>query len=75
MILTDLKSYLSKIKTVSIYDLALRFNSDAIIVRDMLGHLIRKGCIRKVTKTSACGIKCSRCNILTTEIYEWVESS
>lgn len=74
MILTDLKLYLATVKSVSLFDLAQRFNVDALAVRDMLNLLIRKGIVCRKTKTSACGSICSKCDLSMVEIYEWVGS-
>lgn len=72
MILTDLKNYLASVQSVSLNDLAIRFNSDAQAIRAMLELLIRKGNIRRTKKTTACGSLCNKCDLHTTEIYEWI---
>lgn len=68
----DLKHYLATAKTASLLELAQRFNRDALVMRDMLSHLICKGLVRKTTKTPACGSSCSKCNLFSVEFYEWV---
>ncbi len=72
MILTEVKTYLATAKRASLSDLAQRFNTDALALRAMLNHLIRKGLIRKTTKTPACGSACHQCELFSIEIYEWV---
>lgn len=72
MILTDLKMHLATVKTVSLSELAQRFNADALAIREMLNHLIRKGIICRKIKTSACGNSCNKCELANVEIYEWI---
>lgn len=70
--LIDIKNYLQSIKVSNLFHLSTYFNMDPDILRDMLQHWERKGCIRKSGKTDNCGTKCSKCSPLLTEIYEWV---
>jgi FeoC like transcriptional regulator len=72
MLLSDLRNYLREHQSCSLVELTLRFDTAADILRDMLGVLIRKQQVRQCLKTPACGVKCSQCNVLETELYEWV---
>ncbi|TCS64347.1 FeoC-like transcriptional regulator [Varunaivibrio sulfuroxidans] len=71
MILSDLKSYLSKRKRAPIGDLVNRFDAEPDALRGMLDHFIRKGQARRLDSDGgACG-GCQKCAPLTVEIYEW----
>lgn len=70
--LLEIKKYLMQVKIASLSSLCIYFNRDADVLRGMLSHWIRKGCIRQCQKTSACGVKCVQCSPLVTEMYEWV---
>ncbi len=72
MSLLDIKHYLSRVKVASLANLSAYFNYDAEMLRNMLKHWERKGCVRKCMKTSACGSSCHQCSFATTELYEWV---
>ncbi len=74
MILTQLKSHLRLNQTASLFDMALRFNTEPNVIRDMLQLWINKGKVRKCMKTPQCGSKCSKCDPLLTEVYQWVET-
>jgi hypothetical protein len=75
MNLLEIKNYLMRVKVASLAHLCTYFNCDSELLRNMLGHWVRKGCVRKCEKTSACMAKCSmQCSPLKTEIYEWVMS-
>lgn len=73
--LLELKKYLMQVKISSLSSLCTYFNCDSESARGMLGHWIRKGCVRMCTKTPACGTKCVQCSPLKTEIYEWVSEA
>lgn len=72
MNLLDLKHYLTRVKIASLANLCSYFNCDSDLLRQMLGHWIRKGKVKQCKKTSNCGVKCTQCSTLVTEIYEWV---
>ncbi len=72
MLLQQIKQYLVARRIVSIMDLKREFNSDADILRDMLQLWIQKGQVRCLQKTPACGVRCTQCDPLFTEMYEWV---
>lgn len=73
MNLLEIKNYLMRVRIASLSSLCTYFNCDSVLLRNMLGHWIKKGCVKQCLKTSNCGTKCVQCNPLTTEIYEWVE--
>lgn len=70
---SELRLHLRLNRACNMYDLTVRFNTEAEIIRDMLQIWINKGCLRCSQKTDNCGSKCSKCHPLMTEIYEWVE--
>lgn len=72
MSLLEIKQYLMKVKITSLASISLYFNTDPDTLRQMLGHWIRKGCVRQCLKTPACGSSCGKCSPLITELYEWV---
>jgi len=73
MSLIEIKRYLSQTKLSSLNGLAKYFHCDPELMRCMLSHLLRKGCVRKSAKTPACGKKCGQCSVLEYEVYEWIE--
>lgn len=72
MSLLEIKNYLMRVKIASLTSLSSYFNCDSDILRNMLSHWVRKGCVRQCLKTPQCGTKCSQCAVPATEIYEWV---
>ncbi len=72
MLLQQVKQYLIQRRIVSLMDLKQEFKSDSDVLRDMLQLWIAKGKVRCLQKTSACGTRCTRCDPLFTELYEWV---
>lgn len=72
MSLLDLKNYFVRAKVASLSSLCVLFKMDPDVLRCMLDHWVRKGRIRKFTKTPACGGQCMKCSPVVTEIYEWV---
>jgi putative ferrous iron transport protein C len=72
MSLLEIKNYLMRVRIASLASLCAYFNCESEVLRGMLGHWIRKGCIRQGLKTAACGTKCGQCSVPVTEIYEWV---
>lgn len=75
MSLLEIKSYLMRVKMASLSSLCTYFNCDSELLRNMLGHWIRKGCVRKCEKKQGCGTKCTQCPVAATEMYEWVSVS
>lgn len=74
MNLLEIKNYLMRVKVASLASLSAYFNCDSDVLRNMLSHWVRKGCVRECIKASACGTKCAQCKVPTIEIYEWVFS-
>jgi putative ferrous iron transport protein C len=72
MSLLEIKKYLMQVKLTSLAGACAYFNAEPTLLRQMLGHWIRKGCIRQCMKTAACGSSCVKCSPELTEIYEWV---
>ena len=72
MSLIALKHYLVKTKFANLAGISHYFNSDPDVVRDMLSHWIRKGCVRQLPKNEMCGGRCIQCSPLMTEVYEWI---
>ena len=73
MNLLEIKSYLMRVKIASLANLCSYFNCDSELLRNMLNHWVRKGCVRKCAKDMSCASKCTmKCNSLKTEIYEWM---
>jgi putative ferrous iron transport protein C len=75
MNLLEIKNYVMQVKVASLSHLSAYFKCDAELLRNMLCHWTRKGCIRKTTKTPECGKSCGKCVPTVTEIYEWVLTS
>lgn len=72
MSLLDIKQHLMKVRITSLSSICVYFNAEPDVLRDMLGHWMRKGCVRQCTKNPACTTSCGKCSSLVTEIYEWV---
>lgn len=72
MILSDVRDYLAARGRAPLSDLVARFDVDAETVRAMLGHLIRKGRVRRIsTSEGGCG-SCCGCADKVPEVYEWL---
>lgn len=72
MILIELKNYLKQMRVMNVFDLSRQLNVAPEVVKDMVGHWVRKGCVRAVPKLPGCGSKCVKCNPWAMESYEWV---
>jgi hypothetical protein len=73
MSLLELKQHLMQSKITTLGNLAQYFHcDDPELLRSMLRHWVRKGCLRQFTKTPACGTRCAQCSDLDYEIYEWI---
>ena len=72
MNLLDIKKYLMEVKVASLSKLCAHFCCDSEVLRGMMGHWLRKGCIRQFTQSPDCGKTCMTCVKPTVEIYEWV---
>jgi putative ferrous iron transport protein C len=73
MTLVELKQYMMKVRITSLSSLSLYFNTDPLLLRQMLTHWVRKGCVKQCLKTPSCGTTCGKCSPIATEIYEWVK--
>ncbi len=71
MSLLELKQHLMQSKVTTLGKIAAHFHRDPELIRAMLGHWLRKGCLR-LFKTGACGVTCSNCRVSDEEIYEWL---
>ena len=72
MSLMEIKKYLMQVRITSLSSICVYFNAEPALLRQMLSHWIRKGCVRQCAKTPACGTSCGKCSPALTEIYEWV---
>lgn len=74
--LLEIKNYLMNVKIASLSSLCAYFNCDAQLLKHMLGHWIRKGCVRQCGLSNGCGKTCGGCKVGSgVEIYEWVSYS
>jgi hypothetical protein len=75
MLLQQIKAYLKQRHIVSLLDLKKEFGADSDVLRDMLNLWIQKGQVRCLQKTPACGTRCTNCDPLFTEMYEWISTT
>ena len=74
MNLLEIKNYLQQVKIASITKLCAHFNCDSDMLRNMMSHWMRKGCIRQFIQSSECGKTCGKCATPPAlEIYEWID--
>jgi putative ferrous iron transport protein C len=73
--LLDIKRYMQQVKMASLKGLSLHFNREPQLLRQLLQVWMRKGCIKQCKRTDRCGTSCGKCDVLLTEIYEWVSCS
>ncbi|MEO8402429.1 MAG: FeoC-like transcriptional regulator [Gammaproteobacteria bacterium] len=73
MNLIEIKNYLMRVRIASLSSLCVYFNCDSDLLRCMLSHWTKKGCVRKFAKSEACGGACVKCGPQMMEIYEWLE--
>ena len=73
MILAEIKKYLMLCQQATLRDIALHVEADVDAVRGMLEHWMRKGKVRKTMAAAVCGSSCCKCDIATTEIYQWLD--
>ncbi len=71
MLLQQIKTYIQQRQIVSLFDLKREFGADSDVLRDMLELWIQKGKVRCMQRTPACGTRCTNCDPLFTEMYEW----
>ena len=70
--LTELKGYLTKRRSASLSEMALRFSTEPDALRPMLDVWIRKGQVRRSDGSRCEG--CCACAPADVEVYEWVGS-
>ncbi len=75
MILSDIKHYLSQRGSASLSDLCIHFDTKPEAMRGMLEQWIRKGRVQKQSASASCGSSCSKCDLETTEFYQWVDAA
>ncbi len=71
MILSDIKKFIVEKQSASLQDLVNYFRSEPDVIRSMLQIWIGKGCISRAPAVAGCGVSCSKCNPLLTEVYQW----
>jgi putative ferrous iron transport protein C len=72
MNLVEIKQHMMQVKITSLANICAYFNADPVMLRQMLGHWIRKGCVRQCLQTPVCATTCGKCSPMVTELYEWV---
>lgn len=72
MSLLELKQHLMQARVCSLGTIAQHFRCDPELMRNMLSHWVRKGCVRQFSKTPSCGKRCGSCGVENYEIYEWI---
>lgn len=75
MILSEIKQYLSQRGSASLSDISVHFDTDPNAMRGMLEQWIRKGKVSKHIASESCGSSCNKCDIKSSEIYQWVETT
>ena len=72
MSLLELKQHLMQTRVSTLGNIAAHFHCDPELVRSMLKHWVRKGCLRQFSKKAFCGKSCTECKVTDVEIYEWL---
>ena len=72
MSLLEMKEHLMQVRVATLGSIAQHFHSDPELIRNMMGHWVRKGCVRQFSKTPSCGEQCVQCSGVEHEIYEWI---
>jgi putative ferrous iron transport protein C len=72
MNLIQLKNHLKQHHECSLRDLALRFDSDAQVLRHQLALLERKGLVKKLPSGTLCSSGCRSCATEQIDLYRWV---
>lgn len=73
MSLIAIKEHMLKVRMTSLASLCVLFGADPDTMRCMLSHWVQKGKLRQCTKKPACGSKCFKCPVSSTELYEWID--
>ena len=74
MSLIELKNYMQQVKISDLLTMSVHFKTDPTVIRPMLHHWQRKGCVRQCPRLNRCGSQCMKCNPLMTEVYQWLAS-
>lgn len=70
--LSDIKVYFKNHRQATLADLALHFDKEPEVMRDMLAQWIRKGRLAKSNLAACCGRGCTGCcNQAAMELYAW----
>lgn len=71
MSLLEIKNYLMQVKIATHTSLCNYFRCDADVLQGMLGHWLKKGCVRKLAGSPKCG-SCTQCPTSAIATYEWI---
>jgi FeoC like transcriptional regulator. len=74
MILRDLKDYMIHHNTVSLMDLVNHFDTDSIVIEQMLARWVKKDMIEVLNNEQdgkGCGTTCYKCDERTLKFYKW----
>ena len=69
--LTALRDYLAGRGQASLAEIALHFDLDPELARQILEVWMRKGKVERRQATAACGTQCSQCDPAAVELYRW----
>ncbi len=72
MILIDVKNYLKAKSVSNLQAMAIHFQRDPEVMRDMLAHWVRKGVVVVDEKPVSCGVKCIQCKPEVAAVYRYV---
>lgn len=72
MSLIELKNYMMQVRIATLPNLCQVFKQDAVMVKCLLSHWIKKGKIRQCGNADNCASKCQGCPAQSIERYEWV---
>ena len=71
MNLIDVKNYLKQKSVSNLQTMAIHFQQDPELMRDMLAHWVRKGVIAIEEKPVQCGVRCVQCKPEVTAVYRY----
>lgn len=73
MILLAVKQYFQGKPTANLMELSYHFKKSPQMMRFVLQHWIRKGCLKVLPKPQQCGTRCTSCQPENAETYIWSE--
>ncbi|MFT3742259.1 MAG: FeoC-like transcriptional regulator [Gammaproteobacteria bacterium] len=73
MLITNIQHYLQQHRQANLAQLRIHFKLDPHVLKNILGLLVRKGRVKKCLKTPQCATQCQKCDIMVTEIYQWIQ--